>query len=97
MIDKHVPRDNKFWELLTMLFDIADVIFALSVTKGLSGFLGHLIDDHHSYFKEMCVDEKRLLPEHHFLVHYPTCMMKSGPPIRYWCMRFEARHQFFKS
>jgi hypothetical protein len=96
MLDKYVPRGDRYWKLLMMLLDVADVIFAPTVTQGLCSFLSHLIDDHHSYFIELFEADKRLLPKHHFLVHYPSCMLKLGPPIRYWCMRFEARHRFFK-
>lgn len=32
----------------------------------------------------------------HYLVHLPTMMIKFGPMIRSWCMRFEARHKYFK-
>jgi hypothetical protein len=95
MIGHKIPRDNAYWKLLLMLLDIADIVFAPAITKKLSYFLAHLIDDHHAYFKELFPDE-RLLPKHHFSVHYPTCLVKSGPPVRYWCVRFEARHSFLK-
>lgn len=95
MIGDHVPRDDKYWKLLLMLLDIVDIVFAPSITIPLSTFLRRLIHDHHSYFKEIFLD-KRLLPKHHFLVNYPRCLIASGPPVRYWCMRFEARHKFFK-
>lgn len=38
----------------------------------------------------------RLKPKHHFLLHYPRHILNFGPPIRYWCFRFEAKHRFFK-
>jgi hypothetical protein len=79
-----------------MLLDIADIIFAPSVTTGLTGFLSHLISDHHTHFVKLFGDDKRLMPKHHFMVHYPSCIIESGPPVRYWCMRFGARHRFFK-
>ena len=95
MIGVCVPRGDKYWKLLLMLLDIVDITFAPRITIPLSSYLRRLIDDHHSYFKELFPD-KRLLPKHHFLVHYPRCLVASGPPVRYWCMRFEARHKFFK-
>lgn len=56
----------------------------------------HLIAEHHEYLKEMLGENRRLLPKHHFLVHYPSCLLQAGPPVRYWSMRFEVRHQIFK-
>lgn len=30
------------------------------------------------------------------MVHYPTCIRKTGPLLHSWCMRYEAKHNFFK-
>ncbi|KAK4006694.1 hypothetical protein OUZ56_011852 [Daphnia magna] len=32
----------------------------------------------------------------HHLVHYPAVIRENGPPVRYWCMRFEAYHNIYK-
>lgn len=32
----------------------------------------------------------------HHLFHYPEMMQMHGPPIRYWCMRFESFHYVLK-
>ncbi|KAK3924486.1 Zinc finger protein 181, partial [Frankliniella fusca] len=31
----------------------------------------------------------------HHIHHYPKMIRDMGPPIRYWCMRYEARHHIF--
>ena len=36
-------------------------------------------------------------PKFHFLIHYPTMMSRYGPLREMWCMRYEAKHQYFKS
>lgn len=90
-----IPRDQPHWRLLLMLLDITDIVFAPAITENLSNFLSHLVEEHHCYFKELFPD-RQLLPKHHFLVHYPRCLKMSGPPVRYWSMRFEGRHQIFK-
>jgi len=95
MIGAQVPRDDKHWQLILMLLDIIDIVFAPKITVPLSIYLKRLVSDHHAYFRELFPD-KRLLPKHHFLIHYPRCLAASGPPVRYWCMRFEARHKYFK-
>ena len=95
LIGFSVPREQPHWNLLLMLLDIMDIVFAPALTESLVHFLSHLVEEHHSYFREI-FPEKRLLPKHHFLVHYAKCMQMSGPPVRYWSMRFEARHQIFK-
>ncbi|XP_046848549.1 uncharacterized protein LOC124442066 isoform X2 [Xenia sp. Carnegie-2017] len=32
----------------------------------------------------------------HYLVHYPAHIYRFGPMIRSWCMRYEAKHSYFK-
>jgi len=77
-----IPRKQPHWRLLLMLIDIIDIVFAPAITENLSHFL--------------LFPEKQLLPKHHFLMHYARCLRNSGPPVIYWSMRFESRHQTFK-
>lgn len=41
--------------------------------------------------------EMRVITKFHFLIHYPTMMARYGPLRELWCMRYEAKHQYFKS
>ena len=95
MIGRHIPHEQEHWKLLLLLLDICDIVFSPVITSNLSRFLALLTEEHHAYYKEIYPGEM-LLPKHHFMVHYPSCLLKSGPPVTYWCMRFEARHNFFK-
>jgi hypothetical protein len=56
MLGKYMPRADERWKLLFTLHDMADIIFAPKVTEGLSGFLGHLVADHHTYFMELLME-----------------------------------------
>ena len=38
----------------------------------------------------------RLLNKHHHMLHYVELMRMFGPMILYYCIRYEARHYFFK-
>jgi hypothetical protein len=35
-------------------------------------------------------------PKHHFATHIPVDIYNWGPAVHYWCMRYEAKHQWFK-
>jgi hypothetical protein len=81
--------------LLKLLLEILGIVFAPKVNEGLSIYLAYVIAEHHELLCLLYPD-KKLTPKHHFLIHYPTALTKCGPPSRYWCMRFEARHNLFK-
>ena len=95
VVGSKVPVDDEHWQLLLMLLNCLDLIFAPAISYGQVHMLTYLIHDHHSFFKHLFPGEK-LLPKHHFLVHYPEFIRKFGPLSQYWCMRFEAKHRFGK-
>lgn len=54
-----------------------------------------LISGHLTRFLELFPGE-RLLPKHHFMVHYCRLMGEIGPLYLSSCMKFEMKHGFFK-
>ena len=38
-----------------------------------------------------------ITPKFHYVVHYPLLMARYGPLRDLWCMRFERKHQYFKT
>ncbi|PIK38618.1 hypothetical protein BSL78_24528, partial [Apostichopus japonicus] len=87
-------RDMPYFELLLKLLDCMDIFFSPKVTRGLIAQLSILIEEHHSKFREV-FPARSLIPKHHFMVHYPTCLREVGPLIHVWCMRYEAKHDYF--
>lgn len=90
-----VTSDNPHWHLLLLLLQIVNIVLSPMLTQGLCVYLKHLIVDHHKLFKKL-YPQKKLLPKHHFLIHYPRCIQKIGPVLHSWCMRYEGKHNFFK-
>jgi hypothetical protein len=95
IVGSRIPRNDEHWRLLALLCEITDIIFAPRYSSGICSYLACIIDEHHKLFVQL-FPSTSLLPKYHFLIHYPRCMLLSGPPSQYWCMRFEARHSFFK-
>lgn len=91
-----VQRDDEYWHLLILLLQIVNIVFAPVLTDGMTTFLKHIIVEHHQLFKRLFPD-RNLLPKHHFMTHYPRCIRNIGPILHTWCMRYEARHNFFKT
>lgn len=91
-----VPQDDEHWQLLLLLLQIVNIIFSPVLTEGLTVYLKHLIAEHHRLFK--CLfPNKNLLPKHHLMTHYPRCIRHIGPIVHMWSMRYESKHNFFKT
>ena len=57
--------------------------------------LQYIIKYHLELFSELFPNE-RVKPKQHYLIHYPRCIRMVGPLVRFWAMRFEAKHNFFR-
>lgn len=90
-----VHPNDLHWYLFILLLRIVNIVFSSVISTGITIYLKHLIAEHHSLFKHLFPD-KNLLPKHHLMVHYPSCMQKIGPLIHCWCMRYESKHGVFK-
>lgn len=83
---------NNCWALYTLMRQIMDIICAPYVDRQETDLLRVLI-------KEYLTTRVQLFPhsslknKHHHLVHYPRLIEESGPLSRFWCLRFEAKHQ----
>lgn len=85
----HKPK----FKLITTLIEIAKIVFSPIITKSMVASLRTLIEVHHRIvFNHF---QPTLPPKFHFLVHYPSMIERMGPPVYYWCMRFEGKHNFF--
>ena len=82
------------WKCFTSLLEIMGICFAQKITSSSILNLKRIVKEHLILFKE--IYGARILPKQHFLVHLPSQMMMFGPLIRTWCMRFEAKHSYFK-
>uniref|UniRef100_A0A1X7T706 Uncharacterized protein n=1 Tax=Amphimedon queenslandica TaxID=400682 RepID=A0A1X7T706_AMPQE len=88
---------SETWALARLLpILIGDLItMAPKCTVGLAAHLRQLIHQHHSTFLE-CYPDRTLTPKLHYMIHIPQWMIKCGPLSKLWCMRFEAKHRYFK-
>lgn len=90
-----IPAGNRHWNLLLLLLQIMNIVFSPCLTLGMTIYLKNLIIDHHKLFKHT-YPHRNLIPKHHFMIHYPSCIRKIGPLLYMWSMRFEAKHKLFK-
>lgn len=56
--------------------------------------LSEMITTHLKCYKDFF--NRLLKPKHHFLLHHVMVIILMGPVKRFWSLRMEAKHQFFK-
>lgn len=96
LVGDSVPEGNPAYQVYLELRAIMDIVLAPQVSRGSVAYLKVLIEDFYSAFKETFADVS-IIPKMHYLTHYPSFLLLYGPLSKLSCMRFEAKHQFFKS
>lgn len=88
------PADE-VWQLTLQLKDIVELICTQKISVSQVAYLDVLIQEYLESRKAV-FPEVNLKPKHHYLRHYPGLILKFGPLIRLWTMRFENKHSYFK-
>ena len=96
IVGMKVPDDCERWLNFLRLLQITFLATCPFATVDTAGQLSQLITTHHMLFREQ-YPKATVTPKMHYLVHLPLQLMKFGPLRHHWCMRFEAKHAFFKS
>ncbi|XP_019860559.1 PREDICTED: uncharacterized protein LOC109588897 [Amphimedon queenslandica] len=95
LIGDLVSEDDEHWSNMLTLCEIVDNIFGPKCSSKSLDHLDHLIRLFLTQFKTLYPDQS-IIPKMHYLIHYPSCMRRFGPLSRHWCMRFEAKNNYFK-
>ncbi|KAK3918512.1 Enolase [Frankliniella fusca] len=87
--------DSALWSLYLTLRGMLDIVTAKSFQKECIKSFESLVSEHHSIrVKELhCT----LKPKDHFLLHYPTVMLFSGPIANLSTAQFESKHRKLKT
>lgn len=93
--DKVQDTADEVWQLTLQLKDIVELICAQKISVSQVAYLDVLIQEYLE-FRKVLFPETTLKPKHHYLRHYPALILKFGPLIRLWTMRFESKHSYFK-
>jgi len=93
--DKVQNPEDDVWQLTLQLKDIVDLICAQKISLSQVAYLDITIQEYLET-RKCFFPESPLKPKHHFMRHYPALILKFGPLIRVWTMRFESKHSYFK-
>ena len=90
-----IPNNNLFYQLLLQITSIVQISFSPVISKGTIKELQDLIERYLVLFKELFPDEN-ITPKMHYMLHTPRQIELLCLLVRHCCMRFEARHKYFK-
>lgn len=92
--DKVDPHDP-VWQLVIALKELVELVCAPTITTGQIAYLNVAVVEYLETRKAVFPSD-HLKPKQHYLVHYASLILKLGPLIRLWTMRFESKHSYFK-
>lgn len=87
-----IPSHDRIWTFYLTLRQIMDIICAPEVYIKELDMLTVLIAEYLEIRKSL-FPAQSLKNKHHHMIHYPRLISEAGPLSRFWCLRFEAKHQ----
>ncbi|XP_040361094.1 uncharacterized protein LOC120849844 [Ixodes scapularis] len=91
-----IPEDNPHWRVYLAYRHVVDIILAERIPKDCIPYLQVKVEEFLELYTAQYPNAV-VTPKLHYLLHYSKYIQKFGPPRRFWGMRFEAKHSYFKS
>lgn len=95
ILGNYVDMHTEQWNCFVSLLEIMAKCFSATISYATILVLKNEIKNYLKAFKDLY--NARITPKLHYLVHLPTLMFEFGPLVRSWCMRYEAKHSYFKN
>ena len=74
--------------------ELLDMMLAVPQRKSLIPYMETLSINFQSMMIEMLPE--KIIPKVHFVTEYTRVIEENGSPMKYWCMRYEGAHLYFK-
>ena len=95
LVGDKVPEGNTHWDNFIRLLKITLLSTSPYADRDTADQLSLVIHDYLCNFME-CYPDAPFVPKMHYLTHFPVQLLRFGPLRHQCCMRFEAKHAFFK-
>ena len=95
LIGDLVPQDDVHWTSFLLLLRICDIANSPVFSPDTVAYFHILIEEKLHSFKEVYPNDK-LIPKHHYMLHYPLQVEMLGPLVSCWTMRHESKLSFVK-
>lgn len=96
ILAEFVDTTTDHWRCLISIIELMSLCLAHKISLTTIVYLKRAIKVHLQLFKSLYGNMCNITPKQHYLIHLPSLILKFGPLIRSWCMRFEAKHAYFK-
>lgn len=83
---------GSMWGAMEDLLKIMQILYSTRIQKSDVERLEILVKSHLTYLVKLGA---KLIPKHHIMTHYANLILKIGPLIHSWMMRFESKHKEF--
>ncbi len=87
LIGDLIPDDCEHYALFHLLLKICTVAMAWETSPGAVSYLRVLIEEH----LKTLYPNNTIIPKMHYMLHYPSQILKYGPLVHSWTMRHEAK------
>ena len=95
LIGDVIPEDSEHFLLFLILLRICSIAISWEIPPEVIGYLGTLIEEYHVKFKRL-YPSAHFIPKQHYMIHYPSQILRYGPLVYSWTMRHEAKLQTIK-
>lgn len=84
----------KLFKIYLILRELLDMLLAVPQRKSWIPYIETLSINFQCMMIEMLPD--KVVPKVHYVTEYARLIEENGPPVKYWCMRYEGAHSYFK-
>ena len=96
ILSEFVDTSTDQWRCFISIIELMSLCFAHKISLATIVYLKRAIKEHLELFKSLLGNTSYITPKQHCMIHLPSLILKFGPLVRSWCMRFEAKHAYFK-
>lgn len=96
ILSEFVDTSTDQWRCFISIIELMSLCFAHKISLATIVYLKRAIKEHLELFKSLFGNTSNITPKQHYMIHLPSLILKFGPLVRSWCMRFEAKHAYFK-
>jgi hypothetical protein len=94
IIFSDIVNHLRLFKLYLILRELLDMVLALPQRKSWLPFIETLSINFQCMVLDLLPD--KTIPKVHYVTEYTRIIEENGPPVKYWCMRYEGAHLYFK-